>query len=69
MARRRRAAPGDHCVTIRQSELMARALNEAGKDVRFVRLEGEDHWLSLPETRIAMLEELGVFLTTHLGAP
>lgn len=59
----------DTVVTIRQSELMARALNEAGKDVRFVRLEGEDHWLSLPETRIAMLEELGVFLNTHLGAP
>lgn len=48
---------------------MARALTGAGKDVRFVRLGGEDHWLSLPETRIAMLEELGVFLTTHLGAP
>lgn len=59
----------DTVVPISQSELMARALTGAGKDVRFVRLEGEDHWLSLPETRIAMLEELGVFLTTHLGAP
>lgn len=59
----------DTVVTIRQSELMARALTDAGKDVRFVRLAGEDHWLSLPETRIAMLRELGAFLTTHLGAP
>lgn len=59
----------DTVVPISQSELMQRALTSAGKDVRLVRLDGEDHWLSLPETRIAMLEELGVFLTTHLGAP
>jgi len=59
----------DTVVPISQSELMHRALTGAGQDVRLVRLDGEDHWLSLPETRIAMLEELGVFLTTHLGAP
>ncbi|MCC5994918.1 MAG: S9 family peptidase [Oceanicaulis sp.] len=59
----------DTVVPISQSELMQRALTNAGKDVRLVRLDGEDHWLSLPETRIAMLEELGMFLTAHLGAP
>ncbi len=59
----------DTVVPISQSELMQRALSGAGKDVRLVRLDGEDHWLSLPETRVAMLEELGAFLRTHLGEP
>ncbi|WP_199200425.1 alpha/beta hydrolase family protein [Alkalicaulis satelles] len=59
----------DTVVPVSQSELMQRALAGAGKDVRLVRLDGEDHWLSLPETRVAMLEELGAFLTAHLGAP
>ena len=56
----------DTVVPIRQSERMADALEAAGKAVKFVRLSGEDHWLSDAPTRIRMLEELEVFLAAHL---
>jgi dipeptidyl aminopeptidase/acylaminoacyl peptidase len=56
----------DTVVPIKQSERMANALKSAGKAVKFVRLYGEDHWLSDAETRIRMLEELEMFLAEHL---
>jgi len=56
----------DTVVPIRQSERMASALKAAGKPVRFVRLPGEDHWLSDAPTRMRMLEELETFLAEHL---
>ncbi len=56
----------DTVVPIRQSERMASALKAAGKPVKFVRLSGEDHWLSDAPTRIRMLEELEPFLAKHL---
>jgi len=46
---------------------MLRALQEAGKDVRFVELRGDDHWLSDAPTRIQMLREIETFLAQHLG--
>ena len=56
----------DTVVPIKQSERMADALKSAGKSVQFVRLSGEDHWLSDAPTRIRMLEELESFLAEHL---
>lgn len=56
----------DTVVPIRQSERMASALKSTGKAVKFVRLAGEDHWLSDAPTRIRMLEELETFLAEHL---
>ena len=56
----------DTVVPIGQSERMASALKAAGKVVKFVRLPGEDHWLSDASTRIRMLEELESFLAEHL---
>lgn len=56
----------DTVVPISQSERMERALKRAGKPVEFVRLKGEDHWLSVPETRLQMLTALDAFLKTHM---
>ena len=58
----------DTVVALEQSEVMAEALEDAGKSYEFVVLDGEDHWLSTEETRIAMLEAIGTFLSKHLGA-
>ena len=45
----------DTVVPILQSEVMDQALTEAGKPHKFVRLDGEDHWLSHPSTRERIL--------------
>jgi acetyl esterase/lipase len=52
----------DTVVPIEQSEQMEAALKAAGKPVTFVRLEGEDHWLSRSETRLQMLQSTVQFL-------
>jgi dipeptidyl aminopeptidase/acylaminoacyl peptidase len=59
----------DTVVPIDHSRRMQRALQGAGKDVRFVELRGDDHWLSDAATRIQMLEEMEGFLGQHLGSP
>jgi dipeptidyl aminopeptidase/acylaminoacyl peptidase len=59
----------DTVVPIAQSELIDRRLTELNKPHRFVRLTGEDHWLSRGSTRIRMLTELDAFLAEHLQAP
>jgi dipeptidyl aminopeptidase/acylaminoacyl peptidase len=46
----------DTVVPFEQSTRMRRALESAGKQVSFVQMEGEDHWLSRRATRVAMLE-------------
>ncbi|MCC7330857.1 MAG: S9 family peptidase [Gammaproteobacteria bacterium] len=55
----------DTVVPIAQSEAMADALKAAGKPHDFIRLKGEDHWLSRDETRTAMLEASAAFLRRH----
>ena len=56
----------DTVVPISQSDQMERALKRAGKPVEFVRLKGEDHWMSVAETRLQMLTALDGFLKTHM---
>jgi dipeptidyl aminopeptidase/acylaminoacyl peptidase len=56
----------DTVVPPSQSQLMARALAEAGKPHRYVSLPGEDHWLSQASTRTRVLEEIESFLGEHL---
>jgi dipeptidyl aminopeptidase/acylaminoacyl peptidase len=56
----------DTVVPIEQSRRMLRALEGAGKQVRFVELRGDDHWLSDAPTRIQMLREIETFLAAHL---
>ncbi|QOJ30989.1 MAG: S9 family peptidase [Gammaproteobacteria bacterium] len=55
----------DTVVPIAQSEAMADALGRAGKPHEFIRMKGEDHWLSRDETRTAMLEASVAFLRRH----
>jgi dipeptidyl aminopeptidase/acylaminoacyl peptidase len=59
----------DSVVPIIQSRRMYDRLRAAGKDVRFVELRGDDHWLSDAPTRIQMLHELETFLAANLSAP
>jgi dipeptidyl aminopeptidase/acylaminoacyl peptidase len=56
----------DTVVPIAQSRRMLDRLRDNGKDVRFVELRGDDHWLSDAETRIQMLRELETFLAANL---
>ncbi|MGQ0836016.1 MAG: alpha/beta fold hydrolase [Gammaproteobacteria bacterium] len=59
----------DVVVPIAQSQKMYDALTKLGRPVKFVKLVGEDHWLSRSETRVRMLTELESFLDAHLAAP
>lgn len=58
----------DTVVPIDQSERMERALRQAGKPVEFVKLKGEDHWLSGNETRLATLKAAAEFVERAIGA-
>lgn len=53
---------GDTVVPYEQSQRMFDALTAAGREVRFVKLDGEDHWLSHGATRLQMLQEIVSFL-------
>lgn len=55
----------DTVVPFRQSEMMADALKDEGKPYEFVKLDGEDHWLSLATTRKQMLAEAVAFVQKH----
>jgi dienelactone hydrolase len=56
----------DIIVPAAQSELLARVLSERGAPVRYVKLPGEDHWLSRAGTRRQLLTEIEKFLAEHL---
>lgn len=56
----------DSVVPIAQSRLMRDRLREAGRDVRYVEMQGDDHWLSNAETRTQMLRELESFLAANM---
>jgi dipeptidyl aminopeptidase/acylaminoacyl peptidase len=55
----------DTVVPIAQSKLMLDAMKKASKPVEWLELASEDHWLSRPATRIAMLEAQVAFLEKH----
>ena len=58
---------GDSVVPADQSLVMETALRRVGVPVRFVKLRGEDHWLSRSETRTVMLSEVENFLKPLLA--
>lgn len=58
---------GDTTVRITQSEMMADALQAAGKNVEFIRFPGEDHYLRSSATRIRVLREVERFLKKYIG--
>ncbi len=55
----------DTVVRYEQSQIMERALREAGGKVEFVTLGSEDHWLSRSATRIGMLNAMVGFIEKH----
>lgn len=59
----------DTVVPARQSRRMEDALDDAGKDVTYLEIDGDDHSLVSNESRIQALEALRDFLALHLGAP
>ncbi|MHA7900339.1 MAG: alpha/beta hydrolase family protein [Henriciella sp.] len=56
----------DLVVPYNQSTRMKRALERADKSVELIKLKGEDHWLSVAETRLQTLKEMDAFISTHL---
>jgi dipeptidyl aminopeptidase/acylaminoacyl peptidase len=57
----------DTTVPIVQSEIEEKALKAAGKQVEFVTLPGDDHYLEFADTRIALLRKVDAFLAAHIG--
>jgi dipeptidyl aminopeptidase/acylaminoacyl peptidase len=57
----------DTIVPIAQSVIMRDALRRANKPVQYVELNGDDHHLTLAETRIRVLGELEKFLAANIG--
>ena len=55
----------DTVVPYEQSQIMFEAMRGAGKNVVLTPLDGEDHWLSFPATRLRMLEETVAFVEAH----
>jgi dipeptidyl aminopeptidase/acylaminoacyl peptidase len=57
----------DVTVPIEQSQIENKALLSAGKNVQFITLDGDDHYLSLGATRVQLLKEVEKFLAAHIG--
>lgn len=58
----------DNVVDYSQSTLMQKQLKRAGKSVNLVKLNGEDHFLSDPATRLECLVATVEFINENLGA-
>lgn len=58
----------DRVVDYAQSRRMHRQLRRHKKTTALVRLRGEDHHLSQPETRMDSLESVIAFINEHIGA-
>ena len=56
----------DSVVEVEQSRAMNKKLLRAKRNVRFVELGGDDHWLSSASTRTQMLQEIETFLAQNL---
>lgn len=56
----------DTVVPVEQSRSMNAKLLRAQRDVRYVELGGDDHWLSSASTRTQMLQEVEAFLAKNL---
>ena len=56
----------DSVVPVEQSRSMNKRLLSEKRNVRFVELGGDDHWLSSASTRTEMLQELETFLASSL---
>jgi dipeptidyl aminopeptidase/acylaminoacyl peptidase len=57
----------DSVLPVEESRAYHAKLLRAGKQVRYVELKGDDHWLSSASTRTLMLREMETFLAAHLS--
>src|SRR5205085_8806959 len=55
----------DSVVPLEQSQIMAQALQKAGKPVELLIEKGEDHWLSRGDTRLQTLTATMAFVEKH----
>jgi dipeptidyl aminopeptidase/acylaminoacyl peptidase len=60
-------ASADTTVPVEQSQIMNDALQKAGKSVRFITIDGDDHYLDLASTRVRVLDETEKFLAANIG--
>jgi dipeptidyl aminopeptidase/acylaminoacyl peptidase len=56
----------DTVVPVEQSRTMHAKLTRAKKNVRYVEIKGDDHWLSSASTRTQVLQEVETFLASSL---
>lgn len=56
----------DTVVPPEQADAMAAALGVTGKQVKLVKMPGDDHWLSNTATRVQLLQEMDAFLQANL---
>jgi dipeptidyl aminopeptidase/acylaminoacyl peptidase len=59
----------DTVVPVEQSRRMNDTLRGEKKNVRYVELTGDDHWLSSASMRTQMLSEIEKFLAENIGKP
>jgi dipeptidyl aminopeptidase/acylaminoacyl peptidase len=57
----------DLVVPPKQSDQMESALKKAGKDVTYMKLKGDDHYLSKSENRRDALQAMSNFVAKHIG--
>jgi len=57
----------DSVVPVEQSRAMHVKLKRAGRNVTYIEMPGDDHWLSGAATRTQMLREVENFLAKHLA--
>ena len=60
-------ASGDTTVPIQQSRIERDALQSAHKNVTYVEITGDDHYLDLADTRVRVLSEIEKFLAANIG--
>lgn len=59
----------DRVVPIEQSEVMAEALEMAGKSFKFLVFDDGDHYLSKEEYRVRLFRMMEIFLARNLTKP
>jgi acetyl esterase/lipase len=57
----------DSTVPIKQSEMMARVLRSAGKPVKLVKIDGDDHYMRTADTRHQVLQEIQSFIAENFA--
>lgn len=57
----------DTTVAVKQSLIEEAALKAAGKNVRMIRIDGDDHYMERSATRLRVLQETEAFLAANIG--